>query len=93
MIPPWLFRSRYQFAQQMSSEAVRLSAENKYWSMKPRPLSIADFHLFRTHVVLVQASISSLHHEIFVYVSATFEGNVPLVNVSPAVFCHVPERL
>ena len=32
-------------------------------SRKPRPLSIADFRLLRTHVVLVQASVSSLHHE------------------------------
>ena len=31
-------------------------------SLKPSPLSIADFRLLRTHVVLVQASISSLHH-------------------------------
>ena len=32
-------------------------------SRKPRPLSIADFRLLRTHVVLVQASVSSLHHK------------------------------
>ena len=38
--------------------------QNKYGSQKPRPLSIADFRLLRTHVVLVQASISSLHHRI-----------------------------
>ena len=31
-------------------------------SLKPSPLSIADFRLLCTHVVLVQASISSMHH-------------------------------
>ena len=49
-------------------------------SQKPRPR-------------LVQASISSLHHETFVYVSATLDGNVPEVNASPAVLRQVPERL
>ena len=28
------------------------------WSQNPRPLSIADFRLLRTHVVLVHASIA-----------------------------------
>ena len=28
------------------------------WSRNPRPLSIADFRLLRTHVVLVHASIA-----------------------------------
>ena len=32
-------------------------------SQKSRPLSIVDFCLLRTHVVLVQASVSSLHRD------------------------------
>ena len=33
--------------------------QNKYGSMKPRPLSIADFRLLRTHVVLYTPTSSS----------------------------------
>ena len=45
-------------------------------SRKPRPLSIADFRLLRTHVVLVQASVSSLHH-----IYSGNEGTKPVCTV------------
>ena len=63
-------------------------------SQKPRPRSALRLRRRLSALAdLVQASISSLHHETFVYVSATLDGNVPEVNVAPAVLRQVPERL
>ena len=34
-----------------------------------------------------------MNYEILVYVSATLEGKLPDVKVSPAEFCQVPDKL
>lgn len=56
----------------MPHRPCRIRHQSMHWSQKPRPLSIADFRLLRTHVVLYSLTSSSFvsGHDRLVHASA-----------------------